>query len=225
MKTVVLTAFFVGHRSGTLLLAEVLLEWLFCIMAELCLFLLLVADPGFTAEPTDLSCRCTTCRVEVEDFDHHCGVLGVCVGKGNMCYFILFLLFASLLCLLGGFENALYIASLVATCESTCAVSSRVSLEGCAAAIRDTVGYFPLMCHALLSIVAVYGGSVCVFLCLRYIHLCNQGKSSVRRRRRESLRGSLSLVFANVFRPHFSHHYQFVTAYAAREMPNISKGA
>ncbi|KPA82569.1 hypothetical protein ABB37_03601 [Leptomonas pyrrhocoris] len=218
MKTVVLTAFFVERRADSRLVAEILLEWLFCILVEACLFLLLVADPGFIGEPTELSCRCANCKMEVEDFDHHCGVLGACIGRGNMCYFILFLLFASLLCLLGGLENVVYIVLFAAAHKKRNANSSWTSFSAWRTALTDGADVIHVACLVLLSFVAVYGGAVCIFLCLRYTYLGYRGQSSVRRRRRESLRGSLALVFANVLNPQFSHKYTHPPIYAAEEM-------
>lgn len=39
---------------------------------------------------------CRHCEVLVEGFDHHCGVLGACVGRKNMWAFLMFLAFVSL---------------------------------------------------------------------------------------------------------------------------------
>lgn len=218
MKTVVLTPFFVEHRADSRLLVEVLLEWLFCVLTECSLFLLLVVDPGFTEEPTELSCRCGNCKWEVEDFDHHCDVLGVCIGKGNMCYFILFLLFASLLCLLGGTENAVYIVLSISAHHFAGTVKPADYYEKRKKALVTWLSSTPHACLLLLCVAALYGGAVCIFLCLRYTYLAYEGRSSVRRRRRESLRGSLSLVFAHVLRPKFSHNYAFPVAFAVEEM-------
>lgn len=218
MKSVILTPLLAQRHSDGQLLMEVLLECVICLLAESSLLLLLVTDPGFIEEPTDLSCRCANCQVEVEDFDHHCGVLGACIGKGNMCYFILFLLFASLLCFIGGAVNAAYIVQLIAEAPCQQGVCSWMSLKVMRSVVRSLFGSFRHLCLLLLTVAAVYGGAVCIFLCLRYTYLAYSGRSSVRRRRRETLRGSLSLVFANVFRPKFAHNYRFATLYASEEM-------
>lgn len=218
MRMIVLTPLFTQSCSDTQLLLEVLLEFLWCLLAELCLFLLLVTDPGFTQETTELSCRCASCRMEVEDFDHHCGVLGACIGCGNMCYFILFLFFASLLCLTGGAMNAVYAASVMETFTSGQEKGAWRSYKAVASAARTFLGSLPNLCLLLLSSAAMCGGGVCLFLCLRYTYLAYHGRSSVRRRRRETLRGSLSVVFANVFRPKFAHNYRPTTLYASEEM-------
>lgn len=44
---------------------------------------------------------CPVCQVYVEMFDHHCGIIGACIGRFNMGTFILFLTFACLLCVFG----------------------------------------------------------------------------------------------------------------------------
>lgn len=224
MKTVVLTPFFVERRANSHVLMEVLLEWLFCTLGECCLFLLLVTDPGFIEEPTELSCRCPDCKMEVEDFDHHCDAVGVCIGKGNMCYFILFLFFASLLCLIGGMENATYIMLSLASIQSENSSSSMVEWETWRTSLTAWASSTRHVCLLLLSVAAIYGGAVCIFLCLRYVYLACVGRSSVRRRRRKTQRGSLSLVFANVFRPQFSHNYRFTTVSAAEEMSDLAVG-
>jgi hypothetical protein len=212
MRTVVLSSAFVEHRADACLIVEVLLEWLCCIACEVSLFLLLVADPGFIAEPTQLSCRCALCKVEVEDFDHHCDVLGVCIGKGNMCYFILFLFFTSLLCLVGGAENIGYIVLSISLYRIKDVNSSRSSFAAWKTLIVEWIGSMQHVCLVLLSVAAVYGGAACIFLCLRYTYLSYQGRNSVQRRRQETLRGSLAVVFADVFHPKFSHNYRFMSA-------------
>ena len=31
--------------------------------------------------------HCSTCNVCIKEYDHHCGVLGVCIGKNNIYWF------------------------------------------------------------------------------------------------------------------------------------------
>lgn len=50
---------------------------------------------------------CPVCKVQVEMFDHHCVVIGACIGRYTMATFILFLYFAAALCFFGFFP-ALY---------------------------------------------------------------------------------------------------------------------
>lgn len=45
------------------------------------------------------SSHCRQCDNCVIGFDHHCGVIGACVGQGNFRYFFLFLSAATLLCM------------------------------------------------------------------------------------------------------------------------------
>ena len=45
--------------------------------------------------------HCPICNVCVEGFDHHCDVLDVCIGDGNISVFRAFLLYHALMCLYG----------------------------------------------------------------------------------------------------------------------------
>ncbi|CAG9582312.1 conserved hypothetical protein [Leishmania major strain Friedlin] len=206
LAAVVLTPLFTASHDGNTLLLEVLLELFLCMGAVALLFLLLVADPGFVEVPTPLSCRCSHCGTEVDDFDHHCGAVGACIGKGNMCYFILFLLFAALLCVLGAVQNVAFVAATVRA-HIRDAGTSWTSIAALIRNIFTTLCWPRILCLLALSVAAVNGGVVCTFLCLRYTYLAYKGLSSVRRRRQFDVSGSLSKVFASTFRPAFSHNF------------------
>ena len=42
--------------------------------------------------------HCKVCNHCVDGFDHHCDVLGMCIGKGNMRIFLTFLIYHGVLC-------------------------------------------------------------------------------------------------------------------------------
>lgn len=217
LAVVVLSPLFTASHDGNTLLLEVFLELFLCISAVALLFLLLVADPGFVEVPTALSCRCSHCGTDVDDFDHHCGAVGACIGKGNMCYFILFLLFAALLCVLGAVQNAAFVAATVrAHIRDT--DLSRTSIAALIKTVFTELRLPRILCLLMLSLAAVNGGGVCTFLSLRYTYLAYKGLSSVRRRRRFDVSGSLSNVFANTFRPAFSHNFMRPQYHALADM-------
>ena len=43
--------------------------------------------------------HCRMCNVCVEEFDHHCDLLGICIGKGNRKRFLLFLFACTIMCM------------------------------------------------------------------------------------------------------------------------------
>ncbi|XQJ30759.1 DHHC palmitoyltransferase, putative [Leishmania guyanensis] len=217
LATVVLTPHFTASQECKTLRLKVFVELLLCLSAEVLLFLLLVTDPGFVDAPTDLSCCCRHCGMEVEDFDHHCSAVGACIGKGNMCYFILFLLFAALLCVLAAVQNAVFAYGAVRAYRRDTAPSwtSRAALiDAGFTALRSP----RTLCFLVLSVVAVDAGVVCTFLCLRYTYLAYWGLSSVRRRGLVGIPGSLSEVFAHTLRPAFSHNFTFPRDYALADL-------
>ncbi|KAG5491860.1 hypothetical protein JIQ42_01769 [Leishmania sp. Namibia] len=196
-----------SHDDSSPLL-EVLVELLLCLGSVIFLFLLLVTNPGFVEMPTDLSCRCRRCGIEVEDFDHHCGAVGACIGKDNMCYFILFLLFTAMLCVLGAVQNVAFVAAAMRA-RSDYTGPSWAFRKACIDTVLTALRSPRALCLLVLSAVAVIGGAVCTFLCLRYTFLAYQGRSSRRRRRQVGAPGSLSAVFSKALHPTFSHNFHF----------------
>ncbi|GET92499.1 hypothetical protein, conserved [Leishmania tarentolae] len=217
LAAIVMSPLFTASHDGTTLLLQALVEMFLCMSTVVLLFLLLVTDPGFVEVPTALSCRCTHCGTEIDDFDHHCGAVGACIGRGNMCYFILFLLCAALLCIVGVVQNVAFImAAIGAHIRGT-----GTSWSSIASLIRIvlTEERFPrMLCWLALSVAAVMGGTVCIFLCLRYTYLAYKGRSSVLRRRRFDISGSLANVFATTFHPAFSHNFMVPRYHAVASM-------
>ena len=73
---------------------------------------LISADPGLSPlseqgcercgrRRTRRTVHCPVCRVCVDEFDHHCDILDVCVGSGNIALFRTFLVFHALMCFYG----------------------------------------------------------------------------------------------------------------------------
>ncbi|KAG5468479.1 hypothetical protein LSCM1_02459 [Leishmania martiniquensis] len=217
LAAIVLTPTFAASRDGSALLLEVLVELLLCLSAVVLLFLLLVTNPGFVEVPTALSCRCRRCGVEVDDFDHHCGAVGACIGKGNMCYFILFLLSSALLCAFGAAQNAAFVAAAVRA-RSHDLESSQTSREALTDIALAALRSPRALCLLVLSALSVIGGAVTTFLCLRYTYLAHRGRSSLRRRRQFSTSSSLFEVFSQTLHPTFSHNFKFSRHYALEQV-------
>lgn len=111
------------------------------------------------------TCACRVCGVLVRGFDHHCGVIGACIGERNMWSFILFLSSTAVLCLIGAIVHTLMLyaafPSHVRELEHLKPmVSLRVALSGAC------------------SLLCVYGGSYCFILSIVYTSYVCQGQDS-----------------------------------------------
>lgn len=161
------------------------------------LFLVMVSDPGLLSLPNDLSCRCRFCDIEVDDFDHHCGILGACIGRGNLCYFVLFLFFVTLLCFIAGMQIICFVLSRV----SYLSVKRFLVYSMLKENIRALLGQTEVVWLFLSGLGTVYGGLFSFCMLLVYTHLCYTGAFSHQRRWKQYRHGTFRSVFENVMHP------------------------
>lgn len=209
------------HSAGlrfSLLWSTVIFIALFILTLTL-LVVTIKANPGFIFSATDsqTSYRCPLCNILVEEFDHHCGLMGVCIGKGNMKYFVLFLISAFLVSFVGAFVGVYYLyrlgVGLNAAAEWTCGTSSSgtaarpcVLLDYCKA--YGHVVWCHVVCDmerfagVLSAIGVLYTTFVCLGLSAIYVQKIVSGTYSLQRRRRE-MRNAWRHIFRNFFDPDF----------------------
>lgn len=204
------TVFFSEPAYRLLAYAYVPHAFFFCcvlvIAVEILLFLVMSVDPGFVreGEGSPLAHTCRICRLSVEEFDHHCGFLGACVGRNTMQYFLALLLAVLLMCVTG----------LVFTLTFLLAAIREVGL-------LDVLLDRPLGMPRLLWnrwLFSISKMSACfllpilffgfIFSCVLgiwYINLCASGRYSYQRRRSGNpYNGRFFDVFHSFFSPHFS---------------------
>ncbi|ESL09317.1 hypothetical protein TRSC58_02963 [Trypanosoma rangeli SC58] len=175
----------------TIILLAVLSEWM--------MINLFLCDPGFTddAEGEEVYC-CPVCRHYVRGFDHHCGILGVCVGERNVGFFISFLTCVS--CLMWLFVGCASVTVLASLKE---VFAHRLLREGLlllltkewwlASKMRPvTFILLFLLCYA--SLFTTLLGAVYWF------QLC-RGMHSLQRRRNTALRMTTNGVFRHMWTP------------------------
>lgn len=56
--------------------------------------------------------HCDECDICVEGYDHHCGVVGVCIGDTSFKYFVQFIIYSGLIFVSIGCSSIQYNASL-----------------------------------------------------------------------------------------------------------------
>lgn len=178
--------------------------YVFEVLTLFCLYLVLETNPGYVVRtPYPLNSHfCPQCRVMVNEFDHHCGVLGVCVGKGNLKYFIAFLFFATMLSSVSVVLGGNFLLCLV---RLTYVLQAFQSLELKEFLIYLIKVFFSI--HRIIGlagcIVSIQGGVSCFVLFVIYLIKAVTGSYSLERRRNEP--GTLSLaVFSGFFSPQFS---------------------
>jgi hypothetical protein len=137
-----------------------------------------VLDEGF-AEERDVQ-YCSFCLWYVEGFDHHCRVIGACIGRRNMWSFLLFLTAEatqSFLTIAGG---ALYFCLFVDLADWWANLVLEVSLDAIVSILPS--------CRTAMAIysltAALYGGGYCAALCYLYWGSVFRGMHSSARRRR-----------------------------------------
>lgn len=166
-----------------------------------CLFITLLCDPGFvfpvswasTApqgarasadviaeiianefDPDMCVEHCRVCHLYVDRFDHHCGILGACIGRRNLWSFVSFCSSVALLSLL--------------------AIPGSITFVYLNFKFPESVNYhqflrmfpFDILCAASGGFASLYGGLYCFILAVHYVWLIwiNEHSATQRRQRR-----------------------------------------
>ncbi|CAD2214760.1 DHHC palmitoyltransferase, putative [Angomonas deanei] len=182
--------------QGNGLVVLVALSKLTCLLSVVLLLCIWYADPGYLAEDDpecEVAQHCHVCDNTVVDFDHHCGVLGTCIGSGNMKYFILFLNTVSILCL------NVCVCSLLCFYLS-CVASSAGGVLGAVNTLEKikTIALKNVF-SIVFTIIGIYASLFCGFLAIFYDVMAFRGTFSYKRRKYPHLRGHCGIVFRRLF--------------------------
>lgn len=184
----------------------------FCFLllcSETCLFLIVFADPGLTP-PDAISNRdhfCPVCRVHVREYDHHCGVLGACIGKGNLRYFISFFFFTVLLTFEVFAVTSIILVQLLRQAEVNKLIAGKEYRQ--LTTVLKNIFLTRVQRVLLIPIVfiAAHSNIVTLFFFSFYTVKTCRGNFSVERRRSDKITGCAALryVFAGLFRPQLTN--------------------
>lgn len=195
---------------------------IFTILLLLTLLLLVVVmktNPGyiFSNVATGTAHRCPKCDVVVEEFDHHCGLVGVCIGKGNMKYFVTFLFSGFLTSFVGALGGLEYFYCLGLWLSSSahwnCSwTSTEKGIRTCnlldygrvySTLIWNKVVWdFKRMVGVLAALGIIYTTLFCLGMTFIYVYKIVSGTYSVQRRRHK-MRSFWRHVFRDFFHPKF----------------------
>ncbi|KAF8295845.1 putative palmitoyl acyltransferase 9 [Trypanosoma cruzi] len=174
---------------------------LLCVLSEWTVVSLFLCDPGFTDAAEDEGAyRCPLCRIYVKEYDHHCGILGVCIGERNMGFFLFFLTFVSFLMWL-----FVWFAGVSLMSWFRKAVAHRSLYEGLLLLLKEW--WFSSKIKPVtfvLFILLCYGALFTTMLGVFYWCLLCWGMLSLERRRKPSLRMKSRAVFCHMWRPSLS---------------------
>lgn len=167
------------------------------------LYTVMEANPGFVYTPPFPynAHRCPECHVMVDEYDHHCGVLGTCIGRGNMKYFITFLFFGatgSAISTVLGF-NFLY---QVVQLGSIPAAFQRLNYEQFFWFLVSVFWSVHRIIGLASTITTLYSTIGCYGMFFIYLFKAARGRYSVKRRRQD-LDYSFFDVFHDFFSPNF----------------------
>ncbi|KEG08001.1 hypothetical protein DQ04_08241000 [Trypanosoma grayi] len=168
-------------------------------LCEVMIICLLVCDPGFAASAVDEKAHyCPVCRLHVRDFDHHCGIIGACIGERNMGFFLLFLTSVSLLLWLNAFFGSLLLWRWILEVVPGSSLKEMLLVVlkkewWLASKMRP----FTMAVVFFSSYGALYSSGMGI---LYWFYLC-RGMYSLERRRRPLLRGRASTVFEYIWIP------------------------
>lgn len=208
------------HSASLFIFEGIFLSLL--ILTLLHLWIIMKTNPGyvFSNGATGTAHRCPTCNVVVEEFDHHCGLIGVCIGKGNMKYFVTFLcvgFFASFTGLVAGF---VYVYRLGIWISSFAQMKCEEGLLEGMEQDRCNEGHYTLLMmygsliwdqvvwnfRRLVAVLTVIGFAYITFFCLGmfviYVYKIASGTYSLQRRRNK-MKYAWRNVFRNFFHPDF----------------------
>ena len=190
----------VGYYTtlGALLYSGILLAM--ACSSVLFLVITVVCDPGFVF-PAGWSARrsdnvqsmerefdpaldvhyCRVCQLFVERYDHHCGIVGACVGRRNMWSFVMFCSSVAVMCALSVPASICFLGMNMILPTSFAAVTIHGVLQLFS---TDIVKVF----IALFG--AFYGGGYCAMLAVVYWRYVLSDTHSLAKRRRLRLNGS-----------------------------------
>lgn len=142
-------------------------------------------DPGFVfSGPIDRYCyMCPVCKVTVREFDHHCGFLGTCVGKGNMLLFVKFLCFVTCLSFSGVAIFARFLYGVGRHIEIVDAYRTKTALGLASFLFRNVLLIFHRSLGVIGLILTLDAGFICLLLSVIYVYKLRAGKYSVQHRR------------------------------------------
>ncbi|RNF00510.1 hypothetical protein TraAM80_07542 [Trypanosoma rangeli] len=169
------------------------------VLSEWTMISLFLCDPGFTddAEGGEVYC-CPVCQHYVRGYDHHCGILGVCVGERNIGFFISFLTCVScLMWLFAGYASVMALASLKEV------FAHRLLRERLLLLLTKEWWFASKMRPVtfILLFLLCYGASFTTLLGAVYWFQLWRGMHSLQRRRNTALRMTKNDVFRHMWTP------------------------
>lgn len=209
VEGVLLTESYVETHDADGVVQSVSVVLALAVLSEVMLFLVVFSDPGILPPGTvsSMSHLCPVCFLEIEEFDHHCGFLGACIGKGNFRYFVTFALLVTSLCLTG-FVLALDVCVLAAHQEN---LRGRVAENVWKAPIvvfqvytKDSVSFFA----GLIVILCFYASLFGLTISAVYTYYLLTCRHAIHRRRRHCVGGGCRDVFSGFFRPKLTNPAQ-----------------
>ena len=159
------------------------------------LFMTVLCDPGFVFPAVGWASRrqetipsmelefepelevhyCRVCQLFVERYDHHCGIIGACVGKRNMWCFILFCSSVAVMCALS-VPASLVFLGINMILPTSVPTSLHVVLD---------LFPFPVIKTFVALFGAFYGGGYCAMLAVVYWRYVMSDTHSLVKRRRD----------------------------------------